>query len=75
MNDIFKRTAFLEINEYPRDYRDCLRQAVNELMSAKDLRDTYNLLDITHDEFIQDMCDSYLRYKHELFKAYIRNVG
>lgn len=75
MNEVFNRTAFLEINEYPRDYRECLKQAVNEIMSTEDLRDTYNLLDVTHEQFIEDMCDSYLRYKHELIRAYLKNVG
>ena len=75
MNEVFKRTAFLEVNEYPRDYRDCLAQAVKECMTVEDLRDTYNLLDITHDEFIEDLCDSYIRYKHELVRAYLKNVG
>ena len=70
MKDIFKRTAFLEINEYPRDYRDCLRQAVHELIPAKQLQETYGLFNVSYEEFIEDMCQSYLQYKCNLIRAY-----
>ena len=70
MNEIFKRTALLEINEYPRDYRDCLKQAVKECMSDTDLKDSYNLLDITYDQYIEDLCRSYLGFKRDLISAY-----
>lgn len=75
MNNIFKLTAILEAQQYPRDYRECLKDAIKECMTAEDLRDTYNLLDVTHDQFIEDMCQGYLRYKHELLRAYLKNVG
>jgi hypothetical protein len=74
MNEVFKRTAFLEVNEYPRDYRECLRQAVHELMTPEDLRDTYNLLGTNYEEFINDMSDSYIRYKHALLREYLKNA-
>ena len=70
MEEVFKRTALLEINEYPRDYRDCLRQAVKECVSDEELRDTYNLLDITYDQYIEDLCRSYLGFKRDLISAY-----
>ena len=63
MNEVFKRTAFLEINEYPRDWRDCVLQAINELVSNKELRDIYNMCGITFNEYVEDMCSCYLRYK------------
>lgn len=70
MEEVFKRTALLEINEYPRDYRDCLRQAVKECVSDEELRDTYNLLDITYDQYIEDLCTSYLMFKRKLLSSY-----
>ena len=70
MEEVFKRTALLEINEYPRDYRDCLKQAVKECVSDKELRDTYNLLDITYDQYIEDLCRSYLTFKRKLLSSY-----
>lgn len=70
MNDVFKRTAFLEISEYPRDYRDCLKQAVHELMSSDGLRDAYIMFDIGYDEFIDSACKDYLKFKYEIIKTY-----
>ena len=69
MTDVFERTALLEINEYPRDYRDCIKQAVKECVSDEELRDTYNLLDITYDQYIEDLCRSYLSFKRDLISA------
>lgn len=70
MEEVFKRTALLEINEYPIDYRDCIKQAVKECVSDEELRDTYNLLDITYDQYIEDLCRSYLGFKRDLISAY-----
>lgn len=65
MNDVFKRTMFLEMNNYPSDYRDCVRQAVKELMPDYELREIYTLHGITYDEYINDMSNAYLRYKSQ----------
>ena len=74
MNEVFNRTMFLEINEYPRDYRDCVRQAVIELVSSEQLRDLYTLYGITFDEFVEDAAKAYLRHKAEKIREAWRRV-
>lgn len=74
MNEVFSRAMFLEINEYPRDYRDCVRQAVMELVSAEQLRDLYTLYGITLDEYIEDMAKAYLRHRAEKISEAWRKV-
>ena len=66
MNEILSRARFLEINEYPRDYRDCVKQAIDELVVPDEMRDLYNIFGINHDEYIENMCEYYLRYKSQL---------
>lgn len=53
MREIFERTRFLEIQDYPRSWQDCLKQALSELNDAS--RDAVNCFDITYDEF-HDNC-------------------
>ena len=74
MNDIFKLTATLEAEQYPRDYRECLKDVMRECMTAEDIRDTCNMFDVTYEQYFDDMCQSYLRYKHELLRAYMKNA-
>ena len=74
MNEVFKLTAILEAEQYPRDYRECLKDVMSECITAADMRDTCNMFDITYDQFFSDMCESYLRYKHELVRAYLKNA-
>lgn len=74
MNEVFKLTAILEAEQYPRDYRECLKDVIRECITAEDMRDTCNMFDITHDQFFADMCESYLRYKHELLRTYLKNA-
>lgn len=65
MNEVFKRARFLEINNYPTDYRDCIRQAIREIVPEYELIDIYTLYGITYDEFIEDISCAYLRYKSQ----------
>lgn len=65
MNEVFRRARFLEINNYPSDHRDCIKQAVREIVPEYELVDIYTLYGITYEEYIEDMSNSYLRYKNE----------
>lgn len=65
MNEVFDRTMFLEINNYPRDYRECLKQAVNEIMSNEELREIYTMYSLDYDQYLEDMSKAYLRYKSQ----------
>lgn len=63
MSEVFERAMFLEMCDYPRDYRECVSQAIDELVSDEELADTYNLYGISHEEYVQDMAQAFLRYK------------
>lgn len=52
--EIIARARNLAINEYPRDPRDCIRQAVSELVTDKVIKDVCALFDITKDEYLSD---------------------
>lgn len=65
MNEVFERTMFLQMSNYENDHRKCLIQAVKELVSDEELKDTYNLCGITFDEYLEDMANAYLRYKNQ----------
>jgi hypothetical protein len=65
MREVFRRARFLEINNYPSDYRDCIKQAVRELVPEYELIDIYTLYGITYEEYIEDICRVYLRYKNQ----------
>ena len=70
MEKIFKETLKLESEQYPRDYRTIIVELINENMTNKDLRDAYNFLDVTYDQFVDHMCKDYLRYKYKLLSDY-----
>ena len=65
MNEVFDRTMFLQMANYNNNHKECLIQAVRELVSDKELQDTYNINGITYDEYIEDMANAYLRYKSQ----------
>lgn len=65
MNEVFSRTMFLEMSNYPSDYRDCLRQSVKEIVPDYELRELYSIYGITYDQYINDMSNAYLRYKSQ----------
>lgn len=65
MNEVFDRTMFLEMRNYPRDYRECLKQAVNEIMSNEELRETYTMYGLDYDQYLEDMYKAYLRHKSQ----------
>lgn len=65
MNEVFRRAMFLEMSNYPIDHRDCIRQAVREIVPDYEFVDMYALYGITYEEYIEDMTNSYLRYKSE----------
>lgn len=70
MEEIFKETLKLESEQYPRDYRNIITELINKNMRNEDLRDTYNLLDVSYDQFIEYMCKDYLRYKYKLLSEF-----
>lgn len=63
MEDILKRARNLELNEYPRDHRDCIKQGMSEFND--DVRDAVNVFDITYDEFFDNCVDCYNSMKKE----------
>ena len=64
-NEVFRRARFLDINNYPMNPRDCVVQAVREIVPENELIDMYTLYGITYDEYIEDMTICYIRYKTE----------
>jgi hypothetical protein len=54
---------FLEMSNYPTDHRDCMRQAIKELVPDYELRELYTIYGITKEQYINDMSNAYLRYK------------
>jgi hypothetical protein len=46
-----------------RDVRECVEQAVKELVSEEELSRTYTTFGIDYNEYIDDMCKAYFRYK------------
>ncbi len=65
MEEVFKRTMFLEMNNYPKDYKECLIQAIRELIPDYYLKDIFTIFGITYNEYIEDMANSYIRYKSQ----------
>lgn len=62
-DEVFRRAMFLEISNYPVHHRDCIRQAVREIVPDYEFLDMYTLYGITYDEYIEDMSNAYLRFK------------
>lgn len=63
---IIARTDFLVMSEYPRDYRDCVRQAVHELMTDEALYEISQWYgDISEQDYAEDMCGAYSRFVKE----------
>ena len=73
MEEVFKRAMFLEINDYPRDYRDCVRQAISELKNPNEMIDLCNIFGIDTETYIHDMCECYLRHKSQQVSKMWRN--
>lgn len=65
MNEVFKRTMFLEMSNYPTHHRDCVIQAVKEIIPENEIIDLYTLYGITYNEYIDDMSAAYLRFKSQ----------
>ena len=63
MNEIFERTAFLEMQDYPRDWRDCIKQSVSEFNDK--VRDSVNQFGITYDEFYDNCIKNYPKFKSQ----------
>lgn len=65
MEEIFEVARILEKDNYPIDHRDCIRQAVREVVPENELIDIYALYGITYEEYIEDVSKAYLRYKSQ----------
>ena len=63
MSNIYTRVMFLEMGKPQRDVRECVEQAVKELVSEEELSRTYTTFGIDYNEYIDDMCKAYFRYK------------
>ena len=62
IDEIIARTDFLVTSDYPRDYRDCVRQAVNELVKDEYLyRISQWFGNVSRQEYAEDMCSVYER--------------
>lgn len=61
--EMFKYVDKLIEKNYPIDHRDCMKQAVREFVPEYELVDIYTLYGVTYNEYIEDMSNSYLRYK------------
>lgn len=67
MEEIFKRVAFLEIQDYPRDWRDCIKQAMGEFND--EVRDAVNQFDITYDDFYDNCVKCYPKFKSKAINS------
>ena len=65
MREVFERALFLEMCEYTKEPKDCVAQAIDELMNDEELVQTYNVFGINHNEFVQDMTNAYENYKKQ----------
>ena len=63
MSEVFKRAMFLEMSNYQSNHKDCIRQAIKELVPEYELIDLYTLYGVTYDEYVDDMSNAYLRFK------------
>lgn len=63
MEEVFERTMFLEMNNYTKSYKECLIQAIKELIPDYYLKDIYSIFGITYNEYIEDMSNAYLKYR------------
>ena len=62
-DEIIARTHFLVLSHYPRDYRECVRQAVRELMTDEALHKISQWYgDISEYDYATDMCGVYDRF-------------
>ena len=75
MSEVFKRTMFLEMSNYPISHRDCVIQAVRELVPENEIIDLYSLYGVTYDEYIDDMANAYLRFKSQKVSEMWRRVN
>lgn len=53
--DIISRAKFLYTNEYPKNLRKCVEQAVNELTTVQDICEMSNNLGCSLYDFIDDI--------------------
>ena len=65
MEEVFERTMFLEMNNCRKHYKECLVQAIKELIPEYYLKDIFTIFGITYNEYIEDMANSYIRYKNQ----------
>lgn len=67
MKEIFERTRFLEIQDYPRDWRDCIKQAMSEFND--EVRDAVNQFDISYEEFYDNCTKCYPKFKSSMISS------
>lgn len=63
MRDVLGRAMFLELNHYSHDHKECVRQAVKELVPDHELREIYTMYDIDYNQYIDSASNLYLKYK------------
>lgn len=73
MIDVFKRALHIELDNYTSAYKDCLKQAVQELIPEKELANTCLIYDININEYIDQLYKDYLKFKYELLTGYYKN--
>lgn len=66
MRDVFDRTMFLQMSNYSSDYRECVRQAVKELVPEDELREIYTIYGVDYNQYIDDVTKQYIRYRQNV---------
>ena len=65
MKELFKEVWDFQKNNYPCDHREILAVRLNSYVNSEQLRDMYNLYGITYEEYLNDLSNSYLRYRSQ----------
>lgn len=66
MTEVYKRALFLELELSGKTEKECVEQAVKELVTTEELRDMYCLYGITLPQLVFDTLKGYQRYKSTL---------
>ena len=64
MTEVYKRAMFLELELSGKTEKECVEQAIKELVTTEELRDMYCLYGITFYQLVDDTLKAYQRYKY-----------
>lgn len=60
--EVKQRALYLRTENRDRDFRDCARQALSELLTVEEIGELANMFDITLDDLEHSVCE-YLKEK------------